>query len=379
MARGSWVGVVGVLGAALVMALDGDRELARQPRRARCDGGLGLILVVAASVALAGASAVACAVTLISRPPAARGVVPGRGRARGPAAAARPGARGPARGSAPSSRRAVPCSAAASRAGGSGPLSSVLASSSRRARSRRAASLDGSSGACVSSDRASEASASIWPVTTEPSARTESSATRQRRESSACCVDHEVARAPRRLQTTIPPTSAASSTRARAIQPHGVPSVDFGSAATAVVVGGDSAVGTRAGSVSMTVTVGVGTVTAGSVAVTAGLVAVTPVRVTTAPPSPPPQAPSRKPATAVTARPGPTSPIRTTRATTIPHEPQFTGSPAPSHHPDRVIRRASRTERPAAAGLPWSIVPAGVRTDSRPEPERRCAAPRPSG
>ena len=45
-------------------------------------------------------------------------------------------------------------------------------------------------------------------------------------------------------------------------------------------------------------------VTAGRVAVTDGLVTDAPVRVVTALPSPPPQAPSRKPATATTARPG---------------------------------------------------------------------------
>ena len=56
------------------------------------------------------------------------------------------------------------------------------------------------------------------------------------------------------------------------------------------------------------------------------------------------------------------------RATTIPHEPQFTGSPPRSHHPDRVIRRASRTGKARRGGPPWSSVPVGVRTGSRPVP-----------
>jgi hypothetical protein len=162
----------------------------------------------------------------------------------------------------------------------------------------------------------------------------------------------------------MPTTDAATRATARAIQPQGVLLVDDVSAAATVVVGVDSSVvvegavgATAVVSVSMTVTVWGGavaagggevgvvsvgvvsvgvvsvgvvstgdsavvtgevsvrvgtvrvgiTVTAGRVAVTVGLVTVTPVRVVTALPSPPPQAPSRKPATATTARPRPMS------------------------------------------------------------------------
>ena len=63
----------------------------------------------------------------------------------------------------------------------------------------RAAAREGSSGARVSSDRASAASAWIWPVTTEPSARTASSATR--------AAPGEVARAGRTTRRRRPAAS----------------------------------------------------------------------------------------------------------------------------------------------------------------------------
>ena len=56
MARGSWVGIVGVFGAAIVMCWTAvESWLDGAPRRR--DRGYGLLLVVAASVALAGAAA----------------------------------------------------------------------------------------------------------------------------------------------------------------------------------------------------------------------------------------------------------------------------------------------------------------------------------
>ena len=66
MARGSWVGVVGVFGASIVMFWTAAGELARQPRRSRCTPGFGLVLILIAAVAL-GACAVVSGVRIHAR------------------------------------------------------------------------------------------------------------------------------------------------------------------------------------------------------------------------------------------------------------------------------------------------------------------------
>ena len=64
MERGSWIGVIGVLGSALVMCWTALRELARRTVRSwRRRFGHGLLLVVAASVTL-GVAAVARGIEL---------------------------------------------------------------------------------------------------------------------------------------------------------------------------------------------------------------------------------------------------------------------------------------------------------------------------
>jgi len=65
MARGSWTGVIGVLGASIVMGWTAIENWLDSRAVLDATAGLGLILVVVASVALA-TVAVACAVTLIS-------------------------------------------------------------------------------------------------------------------------------------------------------------------------------------------------------------------------------------------------------------------------------------------------------------------------
>src|SRR3954466_9157700 len=213
----------------------------------------------------------------------------------------------------------------------------VEASSSSRARTFPAAAREGSSGALDSSAWASEASASILPVTTEPWATTSSSATSARRLRSAGFLPHSCAPASRRCKAqTVIPGAASPSPSPRAIQPQDVlPESTVSAVVTAVV----------------TVCVSVDRVGSSRVAVSEVLVPPTPVpmvdvRVLSAPLLvPPPQEASTKPVAAIRRRAGASfrsRPRPTPRAwpTHLSRAPSRSGDPSGG----RVNRRAVELE-----------------------------------